>query len=158
MDDLALARAFHVAAVVLWIGGVAFVTIVLLPAVRREVPEAQRVAFFERIEGRFAWQSRLTTLVAGLSGLHLLHRLSLWDRFLDPGYWWMHAMVLTWLVFTVMLFVLEPLVLHRWFRARAERDPAGTFRLVLRLHRVLLTLGLVTVLGAVAGAHGWYPF
>lgn len=158
MDDLALARALHVAAVVLWIGGVAFVTTVLLPAVRREVPEAQRVDLFERVEGRFAWQSRATTLLAGLSGFHMLHRLELWDRFLDPGYWWMHAMVLTWLVFTLMLFVAEPLFLHRWFRARAARDPAGTFRLILRLHRALLTLGLVTVLGAVAGSHGWYPF
>lgn len=158
MDDLALARALHVAAVTLWIGGVAFVTTVLLPAVRREVPEAQRIDLFERIEGQFAWQSRATTLIAGLSGLYMLHGLNLWARFLDPGYWWMHAMVLTWLVFTLMLFVLEPLLLHRWFRARAERDPAGTFRLVLRLHRVLLTLGLATVLGAVAGSHGWYPF
>jgi len=40
-----------------------------------------------------------------------------------------------WLLFTLMLFVLEPLVLHRWFRARAQHNPAGTFRLVLHLHR-----------------------
>lgn len=37
-DELALTRAAHVAAVVLWIGGVAFVTTVLLPAVRRDQP------------------------------------------------------------------------------------------------------------------------
>lgn len=155
MDDLALARALHVLAVLLWIGGVAFVTTVLLPAVRRELPEAERVAFFERVEGRFAAQARATTLVAGVSGLWLVGRLELWDRFLDLGSWWMHAMVLTWLVFTAMLFVLEPLVLHRWLRGRAGRDPAGTFDLVLRLHRALLALGLVTLLGAVAGSHGW---
>ena len=35
MDQLAIARALHVLAVVLWIGGVGFVTTVLLPAVRR---------------------------------------------------------------------------------------------------------------------------
>lgn len=155
MDDLALARALHVLAVLLWIGGVAFVTTVLLPAIRRELPEAERVAFFERVEGRFAAQARATTLVAGVSGLWLVGRLELWDRFLDPGFWWMHAMVLTWLVFTAMLFVLEPLVLHRWLRGRAGRDPAGTFDLVLRLHRALLALGLVTLLGAVVGSHGW---
>lgn len=155
MDDLALARALHVLAVLLWIGGVAFVTTVLLPAIRRELPEAERVAFFERVEGRFAAQARATTLVAGVSGLWLVGRLELWDRFLDPGSWWMHAMVLTWLVFTAMLFVLEPLVLHRWLRGRAGRDPAGTFDLVLRLHRALLALGLVTLLGAVVGSHGW---
>jgi uncharacterized membrane protein len=35
MHDIAVPRAFHVASVVLWIGGVGFVTTVLLPAVRR---------------------------------------------------------------------------------------------------------------------------
>ena len=35
MDDFILARAVHVLSVLLWIGGVAFVTTVLLPAVRR---------------------------------------------------------------------------------------------------------------------------
>jgi hypothetical protein len=80
--------------------------------------------------------------------------LDLWDRFLDPSFWWMHAMVAVWAIFTVMLFVLEPLVLHRWFRNRAERDPEATFRLIARLHRVLLTASLVTLAGAVLGSHG----
>ena len=84
-----------------------------------------------------------------------MQRLEVWDRFLDPAYWWMHAMVLTWLLFTLMLFVLEPWFLHRWFRARAERDPGGTFTLILQLHRILLALGLATILGVVAGSHGF---
>ena len=33
MDELTVARALHVLGVVLWIGGVGFVTTVLLPAV-----------------------------------------------------------------------------------------------------------------------------
>ena len=35
MDDLALARALHVLAVVIWIGGVSMATTVAIPAVRR---------------------------------------------------------------------------------------------------------------------------
>jgi len=60
-----------------------------------------------------------------------------------------------WSIFTVMLFVAEPLFLHRVLLERAERDPEGTFRRIQRMHWVLLTLSLVTVVGAVAGAHGW---
>ena len=93
MDDLAIARAIHVFGVVLWIGGVAFVTTVLLPAVRRMKSPEERVAFFEAVEGRFAWQARGTTLLVGLSGFHMVGRWDLWSRFLDPAYWWMHAMV-----------------------------------------------------------------
>lgn len=52
------------------------------------------------------------------------------------------------------VFVLEPLVLHRLFNERARRDPEGTFRLVERLHWLLLVISLVTTFGAVAGAHG----
>ena len=64
-------------------------------------------------------------------------------------------MVLIWAVFTLMLFVLEPLWLHRWFRERAQRDPEGTFSIIARLHWVLLGLSLVTIAGAAAGSHGW---
>ena len=55
---------------------------------------------------------------------------------------------------TVMLFVAEPLFLHRWFLARSRRDPEGTFRFIQRMHRVLLIISLLTVVAAVAGAHG----
>jgi len=154
MDALGIARALHVLGVVLWIGGVGFVTTVLLPAARRMKAPAERVAFFEAIEGRFATQARVTTLLVGASGLYLTIALGVWERFADPAYWWMHAMVLVWLVFTLMLFVAEPLFLHRWFREAAARRPEQTFRRIERLHWLLLLISLVTVLGAVAGSHG----
>lgn len=77
-----------------------------------------------------------------------------WGLFLLPSFWWLHLMVAVWAIFTLVLFVLEPLVLHRWFHARATRDPEGTFALVLRLHRLLLVLSALAVAGAVQGAHG----
>ena len=158
MDDLAIARALHVLAIVLWIGGVGFATTALLPAVRRIPDPAQRLATFEAVERRFAPQARISILVAGLSGLYMLVRLDAWDRFTSLPYWWMHAMVLVWLIFAVMLFVLEPFVLHRRFAARAQRDPDGTFRAAHRVHLVLLLLSLLTILGAVAGSHGLLMF
>jgi hypothetical protein len=66
----------------------------------------------------------------------------------------MHAMVAIWTIFTVVLFVAEPLFLRRWFHARATRDPEHTFRLVLRLHIMLLALSLITVAAGVLGSHG----
>jgi uncharacterized membrane protein len=156
MGDTTLARALHVLGVVLWIGGVAMVTTVLLPAVKRMKTVAERVAFFETVERGFALQARFTTLVTGLSGLYLVHELSLWPRFLQAEYWWLHAMVAIWAVFTVMLFVLEPLFLHRWFIERARREPESTFRLITGFHWVLLVLSALTVAGGVAGSHGWF--
>lgn len=158
MEAWAVARALHVLGVVFWIGGVAMVTTVLLPAVRRLRTVDERVAFFEQIEHRFAVQSRVSTLLVGATGFYLVHAMGLWSRYAEWQYWWMHAMVLVWAVFTLMLFVLEPLVLHAWLRRRAQRSPEGTFRLVARLHWALLALSVATVLGAVAGVHGYALF
>lgn len=90
----------HVVSVVLWIGGVAFVTTVLLPA---------------------------------------------------------DAMIAVWLLFTAMLFVIEPFVLHPWLLVQSKLKPKTTFSAVEWLHRILLFISLVS-LGAVMGSHGLLPF
>ena len=154
MDDVTVARALHVLAVVHWIGGVAMVTLVILPAVMRHAEPERRPAWFEAIEGRFGAQARWSVTLAGLTGWWMTWRLDAWGRFAEPGYWWMHAMVAVWALFTAVLFVVEPLYLHAWFRERAGHDPMGTMALMLRAHRVLLALSAVTVIGAVLGAHG----
>ncbi len=154
MPDLVVARLLHVLGVVLWIGGVAFVTLVLLPATSRHADPARGIAAFEQAEHRFSRDARLWTLLTGLSGFYMTWHLGLWSRFVEARFWWMHAMVAIWLIFTVVLFILEPLFLHRWFADRAQRDPAGTLALVRRLHWILLSASLVTVAGAVAGSHG----
>lgn len=156
MDSLAIARALHVIAIVHWIGGVSMVTLVILPGLNRHLPVPTRLAAFEAIEGKFAKQARISTLVAGLSGLYMTYRLDAWDRFAQPGFWWMDAMVAIWAIFTVMLFIVEPLFFHRHFREQAAKDPEGTFRRAQRMHIVLLTLSAITVAGAVLGVHGGF--
>jgi uncharacterized membrane protein len=62
MNDLAIARAIHVFAVVIWIGGLAMVTTVILPMVlRARSGEGQRL--LKAVERRFIWQARVATLV-----------------------------------------------------------------------------------------------
>ena len=72
MFGVHLTRTLHVLAVVLWIGGVALVATVLLPALRTQAP-ADRVFFFENVERRFK-QARFIT---ALAGLYMLVRLDL---------------------------------------------------------------------------------
>lgn len=154
MEPLAVARVLHVLAVVLWIGGVAFVTTAVLPAARRQPTTAAQLAMFEAVERRFAPQARIATLVAGATGFYLTEAYDIWDRFRDPAYWWMHAMVGLWAVFMVLLFVIDPFFLHRWMHRIAARRPALAFRLITVMHWLLLAIGVVTIAGAVAGSHG----
>lgn len=158
MTDLILARALHVLGVVIWIGGVAMVTMVVLPAARRGELGSARLAVFEAIERPFGWIARLAVIVVGLTGLYMLRGLGAWDRFRDPAFWWMHAMVFVWLVFAMLLFVLEPLILHRRLHLWGARDPDAALRALQTGHWILLILSLVTIFGAVSGSQGWSIF
>lgn len=150
-DAFILARVLHVLGIVLWIGGVAMVTFVVLPAARRSPGGA---SLFEAVERRFSRIARGSTVIVGLSGFYMIWSFDLWQRFADSAYWWMHAMVAVWAIFTIVLFIGEPL-LHRQISQRIADDPQGTFTRMLWLHRLLLFAALVTIAGAVAGAHGY---
>jgi len=156
MDELVFARLLHVLGVVLWIGGVAMVTSVLLPTLMRMSSMSEAMAFFQQFRRRFAAQARISTLVVGISGFYMVYELNAWQRFLQWQYWWMHAMVAIWLLFSVMLFVQEP-------RSRRQQSPQPAaehitpeiFARIRRKHMILLILSLMTIAGAVAGSHGW---
>ena len=108
---------------------------------------------FGAIERRFAAQVRWSIPIAGASGLWMTYRMDLWHRFADLHFWWMSAMAGLWLVFALIVFVLEPL-LHPRFEAEGRRDPIAMLRRMSRVHAVLLAIAAVTVLGAVVGAQG----
>jgi uncharacterized membrane protein len=154
--DLAIARIVHVLAVVAWIGGVGFVTTVLIPAVRRQAPPEARLAAFLAYEARFAWQARIAVALAGLSGLYMTWRLDAWGRFASPRMWWMDAMVALWAAFALMLFVIEPLVLHRRLEAAGPAEAGRLFDRMARFHQIMLAASLATIAGAVGGSHGLF--
>jgi uncharacterized membrane protein len=153
-----LARALHVLGVVLWIGGVAFVTTVLIPALKRIADSKNRLELFETLEGKFSSQAKIVTLITGFSGLYMLKVMNAWERYLHWQFWWLHLMTLVWLLFTIILFVVEPLFLHRWFHEKATTDGNKAFRLLHIMHIFLLMLSLLAVFGAVAGSHGFQFF
>ena len=150
-----LARTLHVIGIVIWIGGVAFVTTVLIPSIKRITDTHERLELFEQLEEKFSFQAKIATLITGLSGVFMLEIMKVWDRYLHVEYWWMHLMTIVWAIFTVVLFVLEPLFLHRWFREQAIKDSENAFLWLHRLHIVLLTLSMLAILGAMAGSHGF---
>ncbi|MGB1294941.1 MAG: hypothetical protein ACPG6V_05635 [Flavobacteriales bacterium] len=156
MEYFTLARVIHVLAVVLWIGGVSMVTTVLIPAIKKMKSKENKITTFETIEGKFATQAKVTTLLTGISGFYMVYELDAWDRYLQPQFWWMHAMTMVWFIFTLVLFVFEPLILHRVFKEYADKNPDRTFKIMHRAHWILLSLSLITIFGAVAGSHGWF--
>ncbi len=150
-----LARAVHVVAVIVWIGGVSLVTTVLLPGMKGKTPD-QWIRDFDAIEHRFAPQARITAVLVLLSGLYMLYRYDLWDRLQQGQFWWMHLMVGVWLLFAALLFFIEPFIVRHRVRQRGASAPEATLARMLRLHRVMLTLSLLAAFAAVCGSHGLF--
>jgi uncharacterized membrane protein len=155
MNDVSFARAIHELSVVLWIGGVGFVTTVLMPVIRHTRPPQARLATFQPFGNFFAWQARISVLFAGLSGFYLTYRFDSWDRFGSGQYWWMDAMLGLWLLFAVKLSNVEILLLGP--RRTTLEDPNGrTFARIQRFHEILFILSLIVVFVSAAGAHGLF--
>jgi uncharacterized membrane protein len=155
---LDIGRILHILGVVFWIGGLAMVTLVILPAVKKFKSPEERIAFFEVVESKFSSIAKVSSLVTGLSGFYMISKLKAWSWFLDASYWWMHLMVIIWLIFTLMIFVLEPMFLEKKMKEKAKADPEGTFNKIQKTHSHLLWLSILTIIGAVAGSHGWLFF
>ena len=68
-----------------------------------------RLNLFEKLEGKFSLQAKFSTLLTGLTGLYMIYFLDAWNRYLQIQYWWFHLMTFVWLLFSVVLFILEPL-------------------------------------------------
>ncbi|MFJ1379731.1 hypothetical protein [Capnocytophaga canimorsus] len=153
-----LARIIHVLAVVIWIGGVAMVTVIIIPAIKKMKRKEEQLQTFEQIEGRFAKIAKITTLLTAFSGFYMIYITDTWYRYADFQFWWLHAMTLIWFIFTLILFVFEPFVLHRLFHKYMEKNPAKTFQIMHMAHWFLLIISLITLIGAVAGSHGWFFF
>lgn len=146
---ITVGRMLHVLGVVWWVGGVVMVTATILPALGATgLSEAERLNTFKEIRRRFAWQARAAVLLVGASGLYMLVYLGGAARLALPSGWWIDLMIVTWTIFALILFVVEPLgVLHK---TGLQSRP----RAFLMMHVFLSFISLVTVAVSILGAHG----
>lgn len=142
-----IAIAVHLLTVLWWIGGLGFVTLVILPTLRRErIADCDKL--LEQIESRFAPQARIAIGLVGISGGYLLWATGLW-RVLDHlGFWYIDAMIAYWSLFVTILFVLEPTGLLQRVIFTGSSAETG-WRRFHAVHAVLLALGVIVV-GATA--------
>lgn len=153
MTGLAIAIAVHVLGVIWWIGGLAFVTLVFLPALRHGITDDPD-GLLDAIERRFGPQARIASVLVGASGAYMLWRLGAWQWLGLSTYWWLDAMMAYWGLFVLLLFVLEPAGLLRR-GVRRIGDPVLAWRAMHVLHGALLLLGVVIIAAAAAASHGY---
>ena len=143
----------HLLAVIIWIGGLAFVTIIIFPVIFKTPDPLQKVLTFQRIEHRFAKIARFFVVLVGLSGFGMLF-ITGWylALFTIPGLP-LTFMTLVWVFWMIMLFGVEPLIIKKMLERMAKEGNEMTidsvFKRVNRMHWILL---FVSLLASTAGA------
>jgi uncharacterized membrane protein len=146
-----IARVLHVLSLIIWIGGLATVTTVILPTIHRLDSSEQKAWLFDQVERRFRPQARVAWLIVGATGAYMLAWLGAWARFVNIRYWWMDFMVALWAVFGLILFVVEPLAVGPQVRHQPTQKMLSRFQ---TLHWALLITSLLVIGTVVAGIYG----
>jgi uncharacterized membrane protein len=147
----------HVLTVVLWIGGLAFVTIIVLPVIIKTPDPLQKVLTFHRIEKKFAALARVYVVVTGLTGFAMLFSAGWAGLLFTRDGIALTFMLMVWVFWMAMLFGIEPIVikkmLERLSKSGDKMEIETVFSRMNRMHVVLLIVSLVATVAGVLTAH-----
>ncbi|MBI5560819.1 MAG: hypothetical protein HY883_06050, partial [Deltaproteobacteria bacterium] len=139
-------HVIHLLTVIIWIGGLAFITMLVLPMVVGMQDALQKVLFFQRIEHRFAPAARIYNAIVVITGLLLMFlggwHTALFTRQGVP----LLIMLIIGIFWTVMLFGLEPRIikkmLGRLAKSGEKMEIETVFKRLNRMHWILLVVSL----------------
>ncbi len=150
----------HLLFVIVWIGGLAFITILLLPMVIKMQDSLQKVLLFQRIEHRFAPMARVFNVIVGISGAVMVYLKGWQDIYFTRQGAGLLFMTVVWVFWFVMLFGLEPLVIKRMLKKMLESgekpEIESIFAMMNRMHIVLLIVSLAASGAGVIFAHRYF--
>ncbi len=140
------ALTIHILSVIIWIGGVSFVTLVTFPMILRMEKSLEMVMVFQGVEHRFGKIAKVMVVLAGLSGFYLI-----FEKGLSIGVW---IMIVLWAVYASLLFGLEKLIFKKLFsKPEDQSDMKKVFNFLQVFHWVVLGLSFLAVAAGVYEAH-----
>ncbi len=148
-----LLTAIHVITIILWIGGVAFVTINIFPILMRMEDSLEKVRYFQAVENRFARQARLYALVAGITGAIILFLENGWSGVLSRRGTGILLMLFAWLLY-VLILTFEKGIFKVLFKEAQSEDVSKIFFKLNIFHWFILTVSFLAVFAGVYLGHG----
>jgi len=145
--------AVHVLAVVIWIGGVAFVTMIVFPMIMRMEGSLEKVIFFQGMEHRFAKIAKTAVFITGLTGSWLLYLTGEWKILFTVQAIGPTVMLLVWTLY-VLVLLFEAKLFKLIFSGESQQDTAKIFSRLSAFHWVVLALSLLAVAIGVWAGHG----
>lgn len=143
----------HVIGVIIWIGGVAFVTTVIFPMMYRTEGSLEKALLFQRVEHRFAGMVRWLIVIVGATGFWILYDrygFAILSQTRGVG---IVIMIAAWALYTTIL-LSERKIFGRIFADPEKIDMDRALRSINAMHWALLTLSFSAVAAGVWFAHG----
>jgi len=141
-----IALMIHVLAVIIWIGGVAFVTMIMFPIIQRTDNSLEQVMMFQGVEHRFGKIAKVMVILTGISGFYLL---SIKGFGIGAG-----IMIFVWTLYASLLFFLEKPLFKRLFETPGKQ--LDTKQIFLRLqvfHWIILVLSFSAIAAGIWVGH-----
>lgn len=155
-----LLHIIHLLTVIIWIGGLTFITLLVLPMLIEMDDPLQKAILFQRIEHRFAPRARAYNVIVGITGFTMVYQTGWYKLYLTRKGIPLLVMTLIWLLWFVMLFGLEPVIirkmLHRMTSKGEKMEIERIFGRMNRMHKILLVLSFVASLAGIAFGHGYF--
>lgn len=150
--EYTVAVIVHVISVVVWIGGVAFVTMITFPMIQRADSSLEQVFMFQGVEHRFSKIAKVMVILVLLSGIFLMkEKYGFTFDNLGFGVW---VMIFLWSVYASLLFGLEKIIFTKLFGKPSDTvDIKKVFNLLQGFHWVVLALSFLAIAAGIWTAH-----
>ena len=143
----------HVTTIVLWIGGVAFVTIIIFPLLLGMEDSLEKVLLFQRMENKFAKQARFYAWTTGITGGLLLYLTGGYRELFTMNTLGSTVMLIVWL-FYILVLTFEKKIFAVLFNQPEKLDAGKIFLRLNIFHWIILGLSLSAVFIGVWTGHG----
>jgi len=149
-----IALIIHVLSIVIWIGGVAFVTMIVFPMIQRTQNSLEQVMMFQGVEHRFSKVARWMIFLSGLTGAFMLYEKG-FSFLKTPSSIHVWVMMIVWALYASLIFFLEKMIFKRLFTSPSG-EQLETRQIFFRLqvfHWIVLILSLFAIVAGVWGGH-----
>lgn len=142
----------HVLSIVVWIGGVAFVTAIVFPTLAGMEDSMAKVNFFMGFERRFQFLAKVCVVLAGASGILLFWQRGAFSTLASDEAFLIGYKFLVWAVFALLLFGGEKRLMGAL--VSGETSPETAFKRLAIFHWVVLILSLFAIIAGIRLVRG----
>ena len=149
---LTILLIIHVICVIVWIGGVTFVTTVVFPMMYRTEGSLEKALLFQGVEHRFVAMVKWLIAIVGVTGFYLLYAKYGFGILLMRQGIGVMIMLVAWAFYTTVL-LSERKLFARIFADPEKIDMNKALRMINVMHWVLLTVSYSAVAAGVWFGH-----